>query len=496
MKYVLNGSAVKNPAEDLLVCLFPSDPPEQVDTIGEEEDGMIISLRPCLSTICAETKFIYGGKHYYGRSRVPFSKGDDRSARDASYEAVKTAMYRAAQDAGCAHEKWGALTGVHPSVVFEKEFRRTGGSERARQAMTHRYFVHPEKTALLAEIHAVQEETMLSVPDRAVGVYISIPFCPTRCSYCSFVSTPAGSDGDLIGPYLDALCREITEKAAILKEHNVPVASLYIGGGTPTILDEGRLERLLGHIRDVFDLSACEEWTVEGGRPDTLTEKKLHICEIAGVTRFCVNPQSMKDETLERIGRRHSADETRKWMAKVKETGMILNTDLIYGLPGETKADTEDSAREIMRDFRPENLTIHSLAVKKGSLLKEEDFAKNLQNTDEGALESLYNEIRGNGYSPYYLYRQKYARGGTENTGWALKGDACIYNIQTMTERSNIIACGAGGSTKLLLPGGKAQRVYNPKYPKEYLEQQDPESRDKMIRDYFGGTAYEDHTDR
>ena len=307
-----------------------------------------------------------------------------------------------------------------------------------------------------------------------ISLYVGIPFCPTRCAYCSFVSQSVEKTFSLVEPYLDALRAEIAAAGATVKELGLRVKSFYMGGGTPTTLTAPQLDRLLSALEAGFDLSACAERTVEAGRPDTITAEKLAALRAHDVTRVSVNPQSMDDRVLAAIGRRHTADDVRRAMAEVAAAGFPhVNMDLIAGLPEDTPECFRASLDECLT-LGADNITVHTLSLKKGSritleggwLPEADDVARMLDYANE--------TLRKYGYAPYYLYRQKYMSGGFENVGWALDGAACLYNIYIMEELHGILSLGAGGASKMVGRGADGEavirRAFNAKYPKEYVE--------------------------
>ncbi|MCD7749645.1 MAG: coproporphyrinogen dehydrogenase HemZ, partial [Oscillospiraceae bacterium] len=309
-----------------------------------------------------------------------------------------------------------------------------------------------------------------------VSLYVGIPFCPTRCAYCSFISSAVGSSQALMEPYLNALAGEIERLGVEIREAGQRPVSLYFGGGTPTTLSPEQLDRLCGQMERCFDLSALREYTVEAGRPDTITMERLAVLKNHGVTRVSVNPQTMSDAVLETIGRRHTARDVVDALSLVRRAGDFqVNMDLIAGLPGESEAGFQQSLDTVLA-LEPENVTVHTLAIKNGSRLAEHP-----QALPDGAavgrmVDYAVERLTEAGYVPYYLYRQKYMSGGWENVGWARLGTENLYNILMMEELAPIYAMGAGGSTKIPGPDGSIRRRMNPKYPKEYIERMQQEA--------------------
>ena len=313
-----------------------------------------------------------------------------------------------------------------------------------------------------------------------VSLYVGIPFCPTRCAYCSFVSADVGRALKLIDPFLDALCRELAATGAMLADAGLRVRTVYFGGGTPTTLSAPQLDRLMGELADHIDLSGCTEYTVEAGRPDTITAEKLAVLARRGCSRVSVNPQTMQDAVLERMGRAHRADDILRAYALARESGIgCINMDLIAGLPGDSAAGFRASLEQVLA-LGPENVTVHTLALKKGSRLMEEGGGLPSGAAVADMLDFAWAALRAAGQRPYYLYRQKYMSGSFENVGWCRPGAESLYNICMMEELHTIVSLGGGGVTKLVdRATGYIERLANAKYPQEYIQKIDAICADK-----------------
>ncbi len=344
---------------------------------------------------------------------------------------------------------WGTLTGIRPTKIPMKFLEEGKSKDEIRKYMEETYFASDEKIELSIEI-AERELHLLEKIDYENGysLYIGIPFCPTTCLYCSFTSYPLVSWRQEVDNYLDALEKELGYVAVKFgKKH---LNSIYIGGGTPTTLEPYQLDRLIRKIRCSFDLSHCLEFTVEAGRPDSITREKLETLKKWDITRISINPQTMKDETLKIIGRRHTVAQAVESFQLARELGFDdINMDLIMGLPGESLEDAKDTLEQI-KALKPDNLTVHSLALKRAARLNmfKEDYKdyKMVNTTEHMNLTAQY--AKEMGLEPYYLYRQKSMAGNLENVGYASPGKAGIYNILIMEEKQTIVACGAGASTK------------------------------------------------
>ncbi|MCL2588648.1 MAG: coproporphyrinogen dehydrogenase HemZ, partial [Oscillospiraceae bacterium] len=330
-----------------------------------------------------------------------------------------------------------------------------------------------------------------------ICLYVGIPFCPTRCTYCSFVALDVEKSTRLLEPYLAALTQEINATAAIVRDLGLCIVSLYIGGGTPTTLSTAQLRALTETLAAAFDLSHLQEYTVEAGRPDTIDLAKLQILQAAGVDRISINPQSMEDTVLAAIGRRHTAADIYEAVEMAQSVGFpVLNMDLIAGLPADTPAGFARTLDQVLV-FGAENITVHTLARKRGAFLTADKIQ--IPGPEEMArmLDTAERALTGAGYRPYYLYRQKFTAGGFENVGWSKPGDENLYNIAIMEELTSIIGLGAGAATKLVNPHtGRIPRKYNPKYPLEYTEGIDRILASKeLIREFYLQEVFRHGTD-
>lgn len=484
---LLNNS-YRYAAEQILLTMFPGERPEygESDDRGDKAEIALFHGERYSTAIC---RLRLEGKVFTGRARALRSRMTDDLTRDRFCQRiVKIAFYRAAISAGRPKPVWGCLTGIRPGKLMS-DLLESGLSDRAaRTAFCRDYDVAVERAELcLQTAHASMELEKKLLP-RDVCLYVGIPFCPTRCAYCSFVSQSVQRSMKLIPEYLDALYREIAATGEAVKALGLRPVSLYFGGGTPTTLSAEQLDALCSRMESAFDLSSVAEFTVEAGRPDTITAEKLRTLKAHRVTRVSVNPQTMDDAVLEAIGRRHTAAEVLTALDMVRaEGGLQVNMDLIAGLP----ADTPESFRrtvDVLLSLSPENITIHTLALKKGSEIMLEDTKRPSAEQVGAMLDYGASALRGGGYAPYYLYRQKYMSGGFENVGWQRDGTENIYNICIMEELCSIISMGGGGSTKLCAGNGRIERLFDPKYPAEYIAGIEKVISDKgKIIDILGG---------
>lgn len=384
---------------------------------------------------------------------------------------IKQLLYRMLSEYTGRRLPWGTLTGIRPVKIPMAMLEEGKGDEEILDYMRRTYFISREKGNLATQI-ARREKALLETLhyENGYSLYIGIPFCPTTCLYCSFTSFPLITWKKRVDAYLDALEREIDFTAQICGDRILD--TVYIGGGTPTTLEAPQLERLLGKLHNSLDLSRLKEFTVEAGRADSITKDRLLALKKWGVTRISVNPQTMKQETLDFIGRRHTVEQVREAFAMAREAGFDnINMDIILGLPGEGAEDVRHTMEEIGK-LGPDSLTVHSLAVKRASRLSQwiqENGLSALVNTDE-TMQITADGAAGMGMVPYYLYRQKNMSGNFENVGYAREGKFGIYNILIMEEKQDIVALGAGSISKRVFPDGQIVRSENVKDVSQYIE--------------------------
>ena len=387
---------------------------------------------------------------------------------------IKRDLYLKLSEITGVRPDYGILNGVRPVKLTGELVEKHGSIEAVEKLLKEFYFVNDEKTQLLINTYKYQQEILGKAKDNSVGVYIGIPFCPTRCLYCSFTSNQKGPEE--IENYLESLLKEIEYAGTAMKEQGMYAESIYIGGGTPTTLSAEQLDILITTVKKYFDLDKCIEFTVEAGRPDTITIEKLKVISDHNIGRISINPQTMKDDTLKLIGRSHTVDDIREGFKIAKEAGdFIVNADLIAGLPGETPEDFEETLKEVI-SLGPANITVHTLAVKRASKLIEADESYHYKQAKvvEEMIAVAKNILDQEGYKPYYLYRQKHMAGAQENVGYC-KGDTpCIYNIRIMEEKQSILALGAGGISKKFYPAeNRLERVPNVSNYEIYIERLD-----------------------
>lgn len=391
--------------------------------------------------------------------------------KDLSKNSQKQNAYKALAEFTGRELDWGILTGVRPSKLFN-QLVRDNGFETASRLMKDEYYLSERKVKLLQDIYTVQKGVVSDEDRYACGVYIGIPFCPSRCLYCSFTSNVISKEKATA--YMAALEKEISETKRIMDREGLYAESVYIGGGTPSSLDDEDFEKLLSLTKKHFINQKTVEWTVEAGRPDTITRSKLELIEKYGANRISINPQTMKDETLKTIGRHHSSQQIIEAYNMAREFPFIVNMDLICGLPNETAEDFENTLTSILK-MNPDNITVHTLAVKKASKLIEiePEFAFKQAKVVEDML-GIASELLSKEYKPYYMYRQKHMAGNFENVGYCKNNTASLYNIRIMEENQSIIALGAGGISKIYYPAeNRLERVANVSNYEIYIERID-----------------------
>ena len=470
MKLYLVNHNQRYAAEQMLLTLFPEERPEYPDA-PTDGDCAVLSLSRGEKNATVTCRLRRDGQRALGYARVPNAAMTDEVTEGRLVSrAVKRAFYHAALHLGVRKPVWGALTGVRPGKLMEKLLTDGCSDAEALRRFRAEFDVSPARAALCLQTAHATLHAAATLAEQDVCLYIGIPFCPTRCAYCSFVSQSVEKSMKLIGPFFDALLREVEATAQAAQDAGLRCVSLYLGGGTPTTLSAEQLDVLFQKIEACFSPADLREITVEAGRPDTITREKLQVLRRHGVGRISVNPQTMDDRVLDVIGRRHSAQDIVDALALTREVGgFAVNMDLIAGLPGDTAAGFCATLDRVLA-LKPENITVHTLSRKRGSSLGENEAPLPTAEAVGTMLDYAAEQLSAAGYAPYYLYRQKFMSGGFENVGWTQPGYENLYNICIMEELCSILAMGGGASTKLVAPGGKIRRSFDPKYPKEYIE--------------------------
>lgn len=442
---------------------------------NSEEDVTVYSnFKYNDGTINVYTQIFYGGKSFFDDFYFPFdSTNEDVRLQKKIFTCACTRSFcRCAEKIHCVSLPWGVMCGIRPAKNV-RELRESGFSElEVKQILKNVYAVTDEKIDLAMRVAKNEEHLLSQIGKNSVSLYIGIPFCPTRCLYCSFVSTDIRVSGKYMDEFIDKLMLEIDKTAEIVQRLGVYVENIYIGGGTPTTLSAQHLSRIFERLHRYFDFSKIREFTLEAGRVDTITPEKLIAAKNGGVDRISINPQTMNDETLKKVRRSHDTKMVEECFGIARNLGFDnINMDLIAGLPGENEMMFKNSIDRVLA-LNPENVTVHSMCVKRAANLR---FTENVL-TEARIMNQMlsYGQKRMNetGREPYYMYRQKNISGNLENVGYALPGKMSTYNINIMEEKQTIIALGGGGSTKLVMDG-RIERIFNFKDPLEYIRRFD-----------------------
>ena len=470
MKLTFCGHDDRYAVEQSLLAFFPEERP-----VYEGEDGdshAEVTLRQGDTFTVGITTLTHGGRTARGEARVRVAGVSDEYERERLRQrALKLSFFRAAREVTGVTPSWGALTGIRPAKLVRTMLEEGMTAGQAERVLRETYCVSPARRRLALESAQAGLKAKNDLAPNDISLYIGIPFCPTRCAYCSFVSASVEKSFKLMEPYLAALTAEVEAAGRMVKETGLRIKSFYMGGGTPTTLSAGQMDALLTAVNRSFDLSGCVEYCIEAGRPDTIDREKLQVLLDHGADRISVNPQSLEPQVLEAIGRRHSPEDIEKAMALATSMGFPhVNMDLIAGLP----ADTPEGFRRTLDrclEFGADNITVHTLSLKKGSRILLEGLPIPTAEDVAAMLDYADPALREKGFAPYYLYRQKYMSGSFENVGWCISGAQGLYNIYIMEELHSILSLGAGGSTKMVDPvRGRIQRVFHAKYPTEYIQ--------------------------
>ena len=465
MKLTLIGHDDRYAVEQLQMALFATN------TEGEA----VSALHRGKTWLTATAKITMDGKTATASRRLKAAEETVRLRR----RALQQSYYLAACQLLDHVPAWGALAGVRPTKITTKHMLEGGTPKSADKLMKDVYYVTPDRRKLAVDCSVSTVNAAKLLNEKDVSLYVGIPFCPTRCTYCSFVSRTIGKKTELLDPYLQALMQELAVTGRLLQESGRTIRSVYIGGGTPTTLSTPQMATLLDAIHGSFDLSRCLEFTVEGGRPDTLDAEKLRTIRRHGADRMSINPQTMEDHVLRACGRPHKAADVIRAYREAEDAGFkAINMDLIAGLPADS-VDGFKRSLDAVAELNPANITVHTLALKKGADLfeKRENLPSQADVTEMVAYSA--DVLRNLHYKPYYLYRQKYMSGSFENVGWSRDNLDCLYNIYMMEEVHTILSLGGGGMNKVNFPDGSLQRFHNPKFPEQYIEMIDDVCRQK-----------------
>lgn len=378
------------------------------------------------------------------------------------------AMYKALNEATGIKPPWGILTGIRPVKLIESNLNDPYGF------YVNKSYTTEEKAQLAISTYENENRIISLSTPRSFSLYVGIPFCPSRCNYCSFVSKTVESAGKMVDEYVDKLVTEIEFTGEEVNKLGLKLETVYFGGGTPTVLSASQLDRIMKAVKKSFDLSNIREYTIEGGRPETITEEKLRVIYENGADRLSINPQTMNDKVLELTGRRHTVEDVYRAYELVRRFDFkTVNMDLIAGLAGDNADSFKKSVDDVMV-LSPENITVHTLCIKRAAFINEDRPVLPSPMEIDEMLNYAQKKLSEKGYAPYYLYRQRNTLANAENTGWSKKGNECLYNVYTMDQTHTIISCGGGGVTILREPNGnRIERIFNYKYPYEYISRFD-----------------------
>lgn len=484
--YLINQNHSYNYETENLLRLFFPEKIVQSDTVCEDGDYILTRL---------EGDSVYVRLSSGGAVRektVEYSCQDIPSydTRESFFERkIALAMFELLEQMTGYTPPWGILTGVRPAKLMGRLCLSMGDSE-AKEYFINELLVSREKTELAYEVSKKEAPIIEEAgTEKSFSLYVSVPFCPTRCSYCSFISHSNDKAKKLMPEYTDYLVKEIRETGRIAKQLGLKLESVYYGGGTPTALTEELLKKVTDAVGESFDLSDIREYTIEAGRPDSVTEEKFRIMRDCGCRRISINPQTFNDDVLKVIGRNHTSSQTLSAMETARKSGFdFINTDLIAGLPTDT-LESFSRTLETTISLEPENITVHTLALKRSS-----ELVTGNRETNSGALAAqmlslAQKRLTESGYTPYYMYRQSKCLGNLENVGWAKEGYECLYNVYMMEECHTVLAVGAGAVTKLKNPkGNEIERIFNYKYPYEYISDfEEILNRKKQITLFYNG---------
>lgn len=475
MKIYIINNTFHYEMENLTRVFFPN---EKIEIIRADLSDKTIFEAPAVKTLITnkendkliEVEVIFDNYQNQASQKVAYIENDE-DYKNEQERVMAVCLYKLLADYTKINPPWGILTGVRPIKLFRRLSEKFG-TEYTKKYFKEKFLVTDEKIALAEETEKNELPIIKMSSKNSYSLYISIPFCPSRCSYCSFISQATLKAKKLIEPYVDLLCKEIEYTASIIKGQNLKLETVYIGGGTPTTLNAEQMDKLLKTINTSFPMEQCKEFTVEAGRPDTITEDKLKVIFANGADRISINPQTMNDKVLEAVGRKHTAQQTIDAFNLARKVGFNhINMDLIVGLPEDT-LDSFKNTLDIITGLNPESITVHTLSMKRSSNLTIQGVQIIKKDAETAAQMHSYckNLLEEKGFRPYYLYRQSRMVGNLENIGYAKKGNDGLYNVYIMDETHSILGCGAGAVTKLKnQEEGNLNRVFNYKYPDWYV---------------------------
>ena len=483
MELILLGNDFKYELEKLCRIFLPFEKINIVSEMVEGENLAVAEIEKTGDSLLCNAWLSLGGKNAAFSEEIPL--GSDEKDKELK---LAQCLFNCFCKITGYKSSWGILTGVRPAKLFANLCRKQG-KDQTKKYFSEELFVESNKISLCEETFGTEEEIINKSEKDWFSLYISIPFCPTRCAYCSFVSHSIGQAKKLVPDYVKLLCEEIKQTAEIAKQCNLKLKTVYMGGGTPTSITPSQMDEILCAVETNFDLSNVLEFTVEAGRPDTVTSEMLGVLKKHKISRISINPQTMNDEVLKTIGRNHTAKMVVDAFNLARQMGFNnINMDLIAGLPGDTAESFKETVDKLLA-LAPESITVHSLAMKRASDLTAQGVLHTVKSgkTAETMVEYARKALTEKGILPYYMYRQSKTVGNLENVGYAKKGYESLYNVYIMDETHTILGVGASAVTKLKSPNGpEISRIFNFKYPYEYISRYDElAARKKGIAEFY-----------
>ena len=486
MTLILSGNDYKYELEGVLKLFIPATRFEHMyaDNTDVSDDYVFARVKETEKTVLMYVICSYKGVKMR-KGKLLYKKASFNIDKELCLSRI---LYKVLSEITGIVPKWGVLTGIRPVKRVNTWLNEGCDKAEIYSRLQNEYLCSKEKCDIAFATANTQKQILDTLDKKSFSLYVSIPFCPTRCSYCSFISQTLDSGRKLIPEYIDKMCREIRHTALITKRLGLKLDTVYFGGGTPTSIEASQLAALMKCIEHSFDMSSVREYTVEAGRPDTITEEKLRTIKENGCTRISINPQSLNPDVLTAIGRSHSVEQFYDSYDLASKIGFsCINTDIIAGLPNDTFESFSDTIDKLL-ELSPENFTVHTLSIKRAALLNQGD-KEVLKNPTDEMVDHATKRLWDCGYLPYYLYRQKNMVGNLENIGWSKPGHESLYNIYIMEEVQTILAIGAGASTKLVDYPDRLERVFNYKFPLEYNKHFDLMlSRKDVIEEFYGNS--------
>ncbi len=454
MKIIINGHSFEDAVRQILQLFF------DINADFTVVSDLIVSK----NTYTATAKITLGDKTAGGEFSTELISPEKREVTDV----VKKSVFFAAKKLSDMPTPWGISTGIRPAKTARMMLDDGKEDGEILRFMEEYYLVTPKKARLSLDVAKKEKSLLENRPGDGISLYVGVPFCPTRCAYCSFISQAVAHNKKFVEPFVNALLKEIEETAEMADDFGFKTETIYIGGGTPTTLSPENLEKIIRKLKECFDISLLHEFTVEAGRPDTFTDEMVAMLYENGIDRLSINPQTMNEKTLERIGRRHTTEDIRRAFEMARKyKDFSINADIIAGLPGETTEDFSKTVMEVCA-LSPDAVTVHTMYLKRAASIIG-DFEK-LRFADDmdKMVQHAYDSLTDGGYNPYYMYKQRNTLGNLENVAFSKDGHESLYNIYIMEEIQTILAMGGGGSTKMV-KGDRIERVFNPKDAADYI---------------------------